>query len=523
MKYASIRGKDFRDFKNKYTSLKDLLTDSFKEEELKIIKEFTRNEIIGTFEEITLCKEENLEIEFGKEIEYNLTELSGLQLNIINKVKTEVEYIAYIRNRGYTVDYIEDNYKDIVSLYSYIQNEDTKEMMEMTKNAIPLTSSQIKRYNAYKQNCDANKIELDKQKLVSKLSMNEKDIVLYRRCPIYICRLIDRYVDSDVDIARKQGAITVGNAFIKMYNKLSKNGKVDKSAFVNMIEANRKEVYYAIAEKGIRKATITEIDDNKVGVVKNYENTLSEEDSNRLFVMGWALTGLTTYLKYAGIEVHNNELKNLECNIRTILDAVKMMDSDDFETKKLVEILDSKDVDYPDTAEDELNSLTYKQLFEFLKKNIKVKEKNNTKKIARKIAVQCIKYKRYTISEKQYYTVMKAYRMLLNSEDSVNFYDKNTEKMIAEIKGSGIKCSKVVNNIMNYANKYATLSEKQYNVIKAVYDEYIAERDKILTEVDEIDISDEVSTSNQPKEDTEDIMGNSLLSISDMLGGGDFD
>lgn len=520
MKYSSIRGKEFRDFKEKYKSLKELLEESFSEKEIEIIKEYTRNEIIETFENITQCRDESLEIEFGNDIEYNITGYSGLQINIIHKFRTEIEYIAYIKKNEFLVDYIEDNYKDLMSLYGYVNNKDTTEMVNMTKNAIPLTASQLKRYKNYQESCKDNKKNLDKQRLLEKLNIEESDLNLSKKCDAYICRLVDRYIDSNADVAFKQGVLTVGLEFIKMYKRVSKGGKIKKPAFLNMVNCNRKAVYYADAKLGVRKATISEIEDCRVGVFRRYEESLSESDSNKINIFGWAMFGDVKYLKYAGLKPSNKEFENLENNLKNVMSTIQMMNQPDFEEEKLPKILANKDVYYEEEADDELEDYSYIDLFKLVKKGIKSTEKDRYLKMARDIVAKGIKYGDYVLSEKQYYIVIRTYKILTSQSEYKNYYNDEAAKMIEELEKSKIVTAKsnyVASNIMEYAKKNNKLSEKQYNIIKSIYDEFIGEKEKLFTEVDGIDFSDDT-------EDDGDVMlGQGMASISDLLGGGELD
>ena len=528
MEYSTLRGKAFRDFKSNHKNLIVCLTESFKAEQIELIKTYVKNEIVNKFEELTLVRDESIGVEIGETITCN-RELSGLEDNIVRRTETEIYYICYISENDFFIDYVTDNYSDIAKIERYIKDKKFEEMSTMTKAAIPLTPNQVKEYNSFKETYASIKQDADMEQLADRLNVSVDKLNLEKRCETYICKLVDKYVASDADVARKQGALNLGNEFIDLYMKLTHNGKVNKGAFTNLVKCNRKEVYYADAHNGERLATVLEVRQQRIGVFSRAKEVLTEEDSKCLYIFCWAIFGEAYYLKYAGIKPNKDELTNFELNMKGIIDAIRMMSKDSFENEKLPKVLKEARIVYPEDAEDELQERDMKELAKFFKNAIK-ENNSDFNKTAKAIVDSCVKYKKVP-SEKQYRLVLKAYKHILSTAGSgENFYSPDLLQKIVDIEGSGElkkRKYKYMKDICTSVKKYGRASQKQHDIIANFHDSLTAlrqaEEEKLFTDVDEIGFEEEETKVTYTNDISLNTGIKSIGDISDLLGGGEFE
>lgn len=407
--------------------------------------------------------------------------------NILNMITTEVEYLCYIKYNNYTDKFEARKYDKLGDVLNELwdssrsNEESAVSYCFYFKNAkLPLTMILV---NYYKNEL----YEMYEQKIVDNIAesvMNEyncsKEFMdSMRKSNLYIIDSIRSYLRDTKELDKKIAMMKLAVKFKSIYDKLSNSGKTD---FIRLIEASKQTAYYVTTALGERLATKNEIKSIVSGVYKKDFYYTTKENRGRLLLFGWCITGDEKYYRQSNVDRYTSQFERLEKLYEDIWNTMTWLGSEEFISETLKELANGlKEIEYPDKADDEIKDGSLVSMLKHIKEN--GDDTTRYGQIALDVAEKCIKYKRYDLSEKQYYIVNAVYDQLMGKDKpkykkpdetlkdgKPNLFDDSLFKKIAEMaKHKLFNRNSFPAQIMDSVLKYRKCSEKQYNII---VDEY---------------------------------------------------
>ena len=340
--------------------------------------------------------------------------------NILNMLLTEVDYLCYIKDNNYTDKFEAKRYDKLGEVLDELwdssrgNEESAVAYCFYFKTAkLPLTMVLVDYYR--------NELyELYEQKIVDNIAdsvrveynCSQEFMDSIRKSNLYILELINSYLRDDIETEKKRAVIKLAIKFKATYDKLSNGGKTD---FVRLVDASKQTAYYVTTALGERLATKNEIKSIVSGVYKKDFYYLSNEKRSKLLLFGWCVTGDEKYYMQSNVDRYRKEFDRLEKLYEEIWNSLTWLASDEFLTEDLKELAKGlKEIDYPDVADDEIKEGSLVSMLKYIQEN--GEDTTRYGQIALDIAEKCIKYKNYDISEKQYYIVKIVYDQLVGKE-----------------------------------------------------------------------------------------------------------
>ena len=340
--------------------------------------------------------------------------------NILNMLLTEVDYLCYIKDNNYTDKFEAKRYDKLGEVLDELwdssrgNEESAVAYCFYFKTAkLPLTMVLVDYYK--------NELyELYEQKIVDNIAdsvrveynCSQEFMDSIRKSNLYILELINSYLRDDIETEKKRAVIKLAIKFKATYDKLSNGGKTD---FVRLVDASKQTAYYVTTALGERLATKNEIKSIVSGVYKKDFYYLSNEKRSKLLLFGWCVTGDEKYYMQSNVNRYKKEFDRIEKLYEEIWNSLTWLASDEFLTEDLKELAKGlKEIDYPDVADDEIKEGSLVSMLKYIQEN--GEDTTRYGQIALDIAEKCIKYKNYDISEKQYYIVKIVYDQLVEKE-----------------------------------------------------------------------------------------------------------
>ena len=340
--------------------------------------------------------------------------------NILNMLLTEVDYLCYIKDNNYTDKFEAKRYDKLGEVLDELwdssrgNEESAVAYCFYFKTAkLPLTMVLVDYYR--------NELyELYEQKIVDNIAdsvrveynCSQEFMDSIRKSNLYILELINSYLRDDIETEKKRAVLKLAIKFKATYDKLSNGGKTD---FVRLVDASKQTAYYVTTALGERLATKNEIKSIVSGVYKKDFYYLSNEKRSKLLLFGWCVTGDEKYYMQSNVDRYRKEFDRLEKLYEEIWNSLTWLASDEFLTEDLKELAKGlKEIDYPDVADDEIKEGSLVSMLKYIQEN--GEDTTRYGQIALDIAEKCIKYKTYDISEKQYYIVKIVYDQLVGKE-----------------------------------------------------------------------------------------------------------
>ena len=340
--------------------------------------------------------------------------------NILNMLLTEVDYLCYIKDNNYTDKFEAKRYDKLGEVLDELwdssrgNEESAVAYCFYFKTAkLPLTMVLVDYYR--------NELyELYEQKIVDNIAdsvrveynCSQEFMDSIRKSNLYILGLINSYLRDDIETEKKRAVLKLAIKFKATYDKLSNGGKTD---FVRLVDASKQTAYYVTTALGERLATKNEIKSIVSGVYKKDFYYLSNEKRSKLLLFGWCVTGDEKYYMQSNVDRYRKEFDRLEKLYEEIWNSLTWLASDEFLTEDLKELAKGlKEIDYPDVADDEIKEGSLVSMLKYIQEN--GEDTTRYGQIALDIAEKCIKYKTYDISEKQYYIVKIVYDQLVGKE-----------------------------------------------------------------------------------------------------------
>jgi len=340
--------------------------------------------------------------------------------NILNMLLTEVDYLCYIKDNNYTDKFEAKRYDKLGEVLDELwdssrgNEESAVAYCFYFKTAkLPLTMVLVDYYR--------NELyELYEQKIVDNIAdsvrveynCSQEFMDSIRKSNLYILELINSYLRDDIETEKKRAVLKLAIKFKATYDKLSNGGKTD---FVRLVDASKQTAYYVTTALGERLATKNEIKSIVSGVYKKDFYYLSNEKRSKLLLFGWCVTGDEKYYMQSNVDRYRKEFDRLEKLYEEIWNSLTWLASDEFLTEDLKELAKGlKEIDYPDVADDEIKEGSLVSMLKYIQEN--GEDTTRYGQIALDIAEKCIKYKTYDISEKQYYIVKIVYDQLVEKE-----------------------------------------------------------------------------------------------------------
>lgn len=340
--------------------------------------------------------------------------------NILNMLLTEVDYLCYIKDNNYTDKFEAKRYDKLGEVLDELwdssrsNEESAVAYCFYFKTAkLPLTMVLVDYYR--------NELyELYEQKIVDNIAdsvrveynCSQELMDSIRKSNLYILELINSYLREDIETEKKRAVLKLAIKFKATYDKLSNGGKTD---FVRLVEASKQTAYYVTTALGERLATKNEIKSIVSGVYKKDTYFLPKEKREKLLLFGWCVTGDEKYYNQSNVERYKKEFDRIEKLYEEIWNSLTWLASNEFLTEDLKELAKGlKEIDYPDVADDEIKEGSLVSMLKYIQEN--GEDTTRYGQIALDIAEKCIKYKTYDISEKQYYIVKIVYDQLVGKE-----------------------------------------------------------------------------------------------------------
>ncbi len=340
--------------------------------------------------------------------------------NILNMLLTEVDYLCYIKDNNYTDKFEAKRYDKLGEVLDELwdssrgNEESAVAYCFYFKTAkLPLTMVLVDYYR--------NELyELYEQKIVDNIAdsvrveynCSQEFMDSIRKSNLYILELINSYLRDDIETEKKRAVLKLAIKFKATYDKLSNGGKTD---FVRLVDASKQTAYYVTTALGERLATKNEIKSIVSGVYKKDFYYLSNEKRSKLLLFGWCVTGDEKYYMQSNVNRYKKEFDRIEKLYEEIWNSLTWLASDEFLTEDLKELAKGlKEIDYPDVADDEIKEGSLVSMLKYIQEN--GEDTTRYGQIALDIAEKCIKYKTYDISEKQYYIVKIVYDQLVGKE-----------------------------------------------------------------------------------------------------------
>lgn len=314
--------------------------------------------------------------------------------------------------------------------------------------------------------------------LMQEYGCNQEFMDSVRKSNVYLMRLINSYLKSDIEIDKKRAVLKLGIKFEAVYQKLSNGGRTD---FIRLVEASKQTALYITTALGERLATKSEKKSLVSGVYKKDTYFLDKEKRDMLLLFGWSVSGDDKYYIMSGVERYKEEYDRLEKNYKDIWASLVWLGGDEFITQDLKELSKGlKPIVYADKAEDEVKEGSLIDMLKYIKDN--ANEDNNYERIALDIAQKCIKFKNYAISEKQSYVVKSVYEKLTGVKEKnetvseelkdgkPNLYNNELLGKLREmVKHPLFDKKSFTAQIMDSIVRYKKCSEKQNNIIEEEY------------------------------------------------------
>ena len=340
--------------------------------------------------------------------------------NILNMLLTEVDYLCYIKDNNYTDKFEAKRYDKLGEVLDELwdssrgNEESAVAYCFYFKTAkLPLTMVLVDYYR--------NELyELYEQKIVDNIAdsvrveynCSQEFMDSIRKSNLYILELINSYLRDDIETEKKRAVLKLAIKFKATYDKLSNGGKTD---FVRLVNASKQTAYYVTTALGERLATKNEIKSIVSGVYKKDTYFLPKEKREKLLLFGWCVTGDEKYYNQSNVDRYRKEFDRIEKLYEEIWNSLTWLASDEFLTEDLKELAKGlKEIDYPDVADDEIKEGSLVSMLKYIQEN--GEDTTRYGQIALDIAEKCIKYKTYDISEKQYYIVKIVYDQLVGKE-----------------------------------------------------------------------------------------------------------
>lgn len=428
----------------------------------------------------------------------------------------ELKYLVYLKVSNNTRNYIEYNYTrlPLALRNKYCNHPDRDACEKFYSLFLALPEYLVDIYNT--------KIDTIYQKeifkqVTNKFSQSEQDLldVLNSQCQIVsLCRQI--IVNTfEEDKQNRVGELLCN--YVKIYNKLTNNGKVD---LMNLVKAGLQQVVYVKAKNGDRIATKSE---KKAMVSACYKKNIFFIDQvnwNKLMVFTWANNGNVDLLIKSGtvtyqdvIDIKNNGddfnsyfIDNNTDKVISILeDAMDYMISPSFLKEDIINLRKgTKAIEYLDSAEDEIRDMGLVKKLEVVKKATAGDNLNSYNKMAYDIAFKALKYGN-PLTEKQTKVINTVYENVIakdkpnQGEPDVNnkFSQQLVSMMLVLNEYNQYKAGTFMYNLIDSIKKKQKCSQKQYNIIESEYEKIRIIPTNDASSVDEIPSSSEYESMSR--------------------------
>ena len=442
-----------------------------------------------------------------------------------SKMRGELPICAYIKLNGKLPSYIAENYNDADKTLEKSDGDLANVMKELIDKKLPLSESLV---TEYKFNIK-NKVLDDKlQKLAVKYRVNLENV---KDNKIEFIGFLRNIIRDSNDTTVVENCFIIICKLIEAYDVVTGHGKYETSLMETIANKLYKETLVVNGVNGERLATKHEVKKMPAGVIKKKELLVSEEAEKNIYIATWAITNNNNYYKRAKLVDCKRTEDMIESNIDEIIKALTYIVSSEFLGDDQKRIIDgNKPIDYLDSAEDELDEdVKIVEMLKLVKKELDPDYGDWYSRLAWKIASDCIKKKKYELSEKQYKIIEDNYNKIVNNKkitgdkdaskfkttsnavqvaDDYNKYSDELLKKSVEVKKfiTGKKgynnntFYKMVLDICSKIKKNKICSEKQASIIEKIYSSDVvnakSKLEEAMNKVGVIDNSDIESDMN---------------------------
>ncbi len=431
-----------------------------------------------------------------------------------SKLQSELNICAYVRLNSKLPTYASENYPDIEETLKSYDGKLADEFKELVEKKLPLSESLISEYNF---NIKSSILKSKLNKLASKYHINIQNINANK--VEFIKYLLNIIRDSGNNELVENSFIIICK-ILEAYDVVTGNGKHKISLMETIANKLYKETLVVYGEYGERLATKREVRKMPAGVVKKKELLISEEAERNIYIATWVLTNNNNYYKRAKLVECKSTEDMIESNVNEIISALTYVVDGDFlgsDQKKI--LAGNAPIEYLDSADDELEEdIKIVNMLKLVKKELDPDYGDWYSKLAWKIASDCIRKKKYELSEKQYKIIEDNYNKIVNNKkitgdkDASKFKTTSNAVQVAddynkysdELLKKSVEVKKFVTNKKGYKNnsfysmvidicnrikKNKVCSEKQASIIEKIYSNDVeVNKSKLEEAMNKIDV-----------------------------------
>lgn len=296
-------------------------------------------------------------------------------------------------------------------------------------------------------------------------------------------------VDSLIDYSTHAPFMDIVLWAVGLYRRLSIKGMNSPKAYIEM------------AKSSFRKLICYRNDDGEEVIASVYEQkkyssrcytknikVLDMEEIANLHIVAWLMTGdeimyKGSYLEQTGMKFSREWSDNnisieefcyrIKLSHSKILDALQYMSSSQFidtDCKKLIDSVKKEDKDFLDSEYTEVEEIASKgekeaSMKEIIKAVAQIEPISKFEEMAKSIAQDAYKRKRFVLSEKQRNIVIKVYKACNVDKGQLSTEVVETIEFIKKYEGKG--CRQIVKDIIKSVERYGKCTEKQLAILKA--------------------------------------------------------
>jgi len=306
-------------------------------------------------------------------------------------------------------------------------------------------------------------------------------------------------VDNVIDYSSHEPFMDIVLWAVGLYRRLSVNGMANVNAYRELAKASFRKLICYRKEDG-REVVATQIEQKKMSS-KCYAKNIRVLDITKvakLHIVAWLMTGDEAMYKGSFLECTNMKFGRdwsdnkvsveefcyrLKLGHEKIVEALQYMSSTEFletDSKKLIEAVGKKDEDFLDSGCEEFDGISADNtedvsMKEIIKTVANIDPLNDFENMAKNIAQQAYKSRRFVLSEKQRNIVIKVYNSCTVEKGELPQEVLDVIEYIKKYEGKNTK--NIVKSIIKSVERYGKCSEKQLGVLQS-------EAERIKDEID---------------------------------------
>lgn len=253
----------------------------------------------------------------------------------------------------------------------------------------------------------------------------------------------------------------------KTLGHLKEHGLKSKDTLKRMVDACCKEVFCVKIGEIERYATKSEIKSLVSGVYRKRIYYIEEEKCQSMYALWWMVSGDNSRFRASNLSYSKETLEILEDNFMSIMLTLNWLRSDAFLKEDVPNMLKgAKEIEYPDSVEESMQleaHMSTKEMLKFIKANVDRADSYGA--LAYDIAAQCLKDKKYHLSEKQLRIIQRQYDNITGKKKIE--ISREVLSLVKELRQEYWgKMTPIGKDILEHVERTGRCSEKQENALK---------------------------------------------------------